>query len=150
MATKNLWIHGHLFIYCQFLSKFNKGSIKLKFKILNQPTLPTTDFIPKHTIRRKNFDWIKAYLDIYGYNVVATWTIVKKGILLRLKALSVTFKNPFTIEWMQWALSLKVYILACVVMIALWMDETEEWWSDANHLWCARAAAQCTLLQLLH
>ena len=44
----------------------------------------------------------------------------------RLKVLPVIFKNPFTIEWMQWALSLKVYI-ACVVMIALWMDETEEW-----------------------
>ena len=50
----------------------------------------------------------------------------QKRLLLRLKALAVTFKNPFTIEWMQWALSLKVYI-ACVVMIALWMDETEEW-----------------------
>ena len=50
----------------------------------------------------------------------------QKSLLLGLKVLPVTFKNPFTIEWMQWALSLKVYI-ACVVMIALWMDETEEW-----------------------
>ena len=61
------------------------------------------------------------YIYIYGY-----MNNSQKRLLLRLKVLPVTFKNPFTIEWMQWALSLKVYI-ACVVMIALWMDETEEW-----------------------
>ena len=95
-----------------------------------------------NTIRRKYFHWIKVLLRLHEQY---KW----KKLLLGLKVLPVTFKNPFTIEWMQWALSLKVYI-ACVVMIALWMDETEEWWSDANHLWCARAAAQCTLLLLLH
>jgi hypothetical protein len=54
-------------------------------------------------------------------------------IRLRLKRPLVVIKNPFTIEWMQWALSLTVYI-ACMVIIALWMDETEEWGSDDNHL----------------
>ena len=69
-------------------------------------------------------------------NISYGWMKLKSGdkrypssswkIRLRLKHLLVIFKNPFISEWMQWALNVTVYI-ACMVMIALLMNGTEDW-----------------------